>query len=116
LEKKKLTRRREGGGLVDFGASRGSARLDEFVSMTIVGLVVEVNSEDFNVASELSSVDRQENGHGASFQISVENLVSGSGGDTSRLHVDSAGQNWWRSPVTVNDFSESCGVDARCAH
>jgi len=35
------------------------ASLDEFVAVTVVGHMVEINAEDFNVASILSSVDRQ---------------------------------------------------------
>jgi len=100
---------------MDFNATGGgSASLDELVSMTIIGFVVEVNSEDFNVASILSSVNRQLNGGGASFQTSVENFVSGSSGDTSRFDVDSAGQRVGcgrRSPLAVNNFSGSCVGD-----
>jgi len=47
----------------------GIASLDEFMAMTIVGLVVRVNSEEFNVASILSSVDRQDNSGGGSLQL-----------------------------------------------
>jgi len=46
--------------LLDFDTTGGRiASLDEFMAMTIVGSVVEINSKDFNVASVLSSVDRQ---------------------------------------------------------
>jgi len=100
---KKLTRRY----LLDFNATSGRrASLDEFVAMTIIGFVVEINSEDFNVASILSSVDRQLNSEGRSLNTSANNLVLGSGGDTSCLDVDSAGKNWRSSPVTVDHFSE----------
>jgi len=82
------------------------ASLDEFVAMTIVGLVVEIDSKDFNVASVLSSVDRQLNTRRCSFQISVKNLVVASRRDTSGLDVDSAGQKWrGRSPLTVDHMS-----------
>jgi len=65
------------------------ASLDEFVAMTIVGLVVRVNSEDFNVASILSSVDRQDNSGGGSLQTSADDLVLGNDGNTSRFNVNS---------------------------
>jgi len=69
------------------------ASLDEFVTMTIVGSVVGINSEDFNVASILSSVDRQENSGGGSLQTSADDLVLGNDGNTSCFHVDSEGLN-----------------------
>jgi len=79
------------------------------VAMTIISLVVEINSEDFNVACILSSVDRQLDRGGSSFQISAENLVLPNGGDTSCLDIDSAGKSRsGSSPVTVDDFSEGC--------
>jgi len=79
------------------------------VAMTIVGLVVRVNSEDFNVASILSSVDRQKNGGCGSLQTSADDLVLGNDGNTSCFHVDSEGLNIRgrrKSPLTVDDFSE----------
>jgi len=109
--RKKLTRRKGEGVLLNFDATSGRrAGLDEFVAMTIIGNVVEVNSKDLNVACVLSSVDRQLNGGDASFETSVKNLVLGSGGDTSSLDVDSAGKSGRSSPITVDDFSEGrCG-------
>jgi len=67
----------------------GIASLDEFMAMTIVGLVVRVNSEEFNVASILSSVDRQDNSGGGSLQTSADDLVLGNDGNTSRFNVNS---------------------------
>lgn len=64
------------------------------MAMTIVGLVVEINAKDFNVARVERSVDGQHNGNGASFETSVKNLVLGSCGHTSGFHFDIAGQNW----------------------
>jgi len=66
-----------------------TASLDEFVAMTIVGLVVRINSEEFNVASILSSVDRQDNSGGGSLQTSADDLVLGNDGNTSRFNVNS---------------------------
>jgi len=40
----------------------------------------------------------------------VDNLVLGSCGHTSSLHVDSDGQHWWRSPTTVDHLSAD-GID-----
>jgi len=83
------------------------------VAMSIIGLVVEINSEDFNVASVLSSIDRKRNSGGASGEASSDNLVLAAGGDASGFNVDSAGHKWSRrkSPLTVDDFSEGSGGD-----
>jgi len=54
--------------LVDIDAtSGGRASHNEFMSMTIIGLVVKINSKDFNVAIIRRSVDRQRHGCGTSF-------------------------------------------------
>jgi len=98
--------------LLDFDATRGRiASLDEFVAMTIIGLVIEINSKDFKVASVLSSVHRQINSCGGSREASSDNLVLASGGDASSFNVDSAGQNCRGSPLTCDDFSQGCGGD-----
>jgi len=79
------------------------------MAMTIVGLVVRVNSEEFNVASILSSVDRQDNSGGGSLQTSADDLVLGNDGNTSCFNVDSEGldiRSRRKSPLTVDDFSE----------
>jgi len=99
-----------GESLLNFDATRGRiASQDEFMAMSIIGSVVEVNSEDFNIACICSSVDGQLNSGDASFQVSVKDLVLEAGGNASSLDVDSAGKNGRRSPLTVNDLSE-CGV------
>jgi len=85
------------------------ASLDEFMAMTVVGLVVRINTEDLNVASILSSVDRQENSGGSSLQTSSDDLVLGNDSNTSCFNVDSEGLNIRcsrKSPLTVDDFSE----------
>jgi len=77
------------------------------MAVTTVGLVVKVNTEDFNEASVLSSVDRQGHCGSGSIETSSDNLVLGNGGHTSCFHVNSERQNWRRTPLTVNNFSES---------
>jgi len=77
--------------------------------MTVVGLVVQINSEDFNVARVLSTIDRKSNGGGASFDASANNFVSGTSCNTSGLDVNSARQNGRRSPLTVDDGSAGRG-------
>jgi len=48
--------------LVDIDAtSGGRASHNEFMSMTIISLVVKINSKDFNVARIRGSVNRQRN-------------------------------------------------------
>jgi len=87
-------------------ASGRIAGLDEFMTMTAVGLVVAINSEDFNVASVFSTVDRQNNAAFGSIQTSADHLVLGQGRDTSSFHVDSEGQHGWKVPATVDHSSQ----------
>jgi len=79
------------------------------MAMTIVGLVEGINSEDFNVASVLSSVDRQDNAGGGSLQSSADDLVLGNDRNTSGFQVNKEGLNIGcgrRAPLTVHHFSE----------
>jgi len=88
-EEKKLT-----GRLMNHGAIVGSSIIrasdNKSVSMTVVGLVVKIISDDFNIARVLISVDRQLNRGGGSLQKSVNNFVSCSSGNTSSLDIDCA--------------------------
>jgi len=81
------------GAIVDSRIIRASD--NKSVSMTVVGLVVKIISDNFNKARVLRSVDRQLNRRGGSLQRPMNNFVSCSSGNTSSLDIDTAWEDWW---------------------
>lgn len=77
---------------------------DKSMAVSVVGFVVEISAEDFNVASKGGTVNGQGHGGRGSFQEFVNDLISGSGGNASAFHFNVNWQNWRSSPLAGDDF------------